>query len=98
MSGQELQNGPTPGARVVMGLIRGYQIALSPFMGGSCRFHPSCSRYGMEAVAEHGAVRGSWMAAKRVGRCHPWREGGYDPVPLLDDSRRTSDEPEADES
>lgn len=72
---------PGWGARLMMGLIRGYQLILSPFFGGNCRYQPSCSHYGLEAVQVHGAVRGSWMAIKRIGRCHPWREGGYDPVP-----------------
>jgi uncharacterized protein len=72
---------PGFGARVVMIAIRGYQRVLSPLFGGRCRFHPSCSHYGYEAVAVHGALRGSWMAVKRIGRCHPWNAGGHDPVP-----------------
>ena len=78
---------PGPGARLIMLLIRGYQIVLSPFLGGSCRYDPSCSHYGMEAVRVHGALRGSWMAVRRIGRCHPWREGGFDPVPPPADPR-----------
>lgn len=83
---------PGIGARLVIGLIRLYQIALSPVFGGRCRFHPSCSHYGLEAVATHGAVRGSWLAIRRIGRCHPWNEGGFDPVPPTPDvsSGRTS--------
>jgi len=76
---------PGPGARLVMLLIRGYQMVLSPVFGGSCRYHPSCSHYGIEAVQVHGAVRGSWLAVRRIGRCHPWHEGGLDPVPTLTD-------------
>ena len=68
-------------ARMVLLLIRGYQIVLSPFLGGNCRFYPSCSAYGYEAVQVHGALKGSWMAVKRIGRCQPFSKGGLDPVP-----------------
>ncbi|MGE5387187.1 MAG: membrane protein insertion efficiency factor YidD [Betaproteobacteria bacterium] len=64
-----------------LGLIRFYQYALSPFLGRRCRFFPSCSEYTAEAVKKFGALRGGWMGAKRVCRCHPWHPGGYDPVP-----------------
>jgi putative membrane protein insertion efficiency factor len=67
--------------RLVVLLIRFYQYAISPFLGRSCRYHPSCSEYAVEAVEKYGALRGSWLAMKRVGRCHPWHPGGYDPVP-----------------
>jgi putative membrane protein insertion efficiency factor len=62
-------------------LIRGYQLAISPLLGPRCRFYPSCSHYALEAIEIHGAVRGTWLALKRIGRCHPWNEGGFDPVP-----------------
>jgi uncharacterized protein len=62
-------------------LIRFYRVALSPLLGPSCRFYPSCSCYAQEAIEHHGAARGSWLAAKRLARCHPWNPGGYDPVP-----------------
>ncbi|MBM3860928.1 MAG: membrane protein insertion efficiency factor YidD [Verrucomicrobia bacterium] len=62
-------------------LIRAYQLTLSLLVGPCCRFHPSCSQYAAEAIAKHGAARGAWLAARRVGRCHPWHEGGFDPVP-----------------
>ena len=62
-------------------LIRIYQYAFSPFLGRSCRFHPSCSEYGVEALEKHGVFKGSLLALRRVGRCHPWHPGGYDPVP-----------------
>jgi len=62
-------------------LIRGYQVMLSPLLPASCRYIPSCSTYALEAVRKHGALRGGWMAARRIGRCHPFRPGGYDPVP-----------------
>jgi len=62
-------------------LIRMYQLTLSPMLGPRCRFYPSCSQYGMEAIEKHGALRGSWLTMKRIGRCHPFHEGGFDPVP-----------------
>ena len=65
-------------------LVRGYQIVLSPWIGQSCRFTPTCSTYAIDALKEHGALRGSWMAIRRIGRCHPWHEGGHDPVPPKD--------------
>ena len=62
-------------------LIRGYQLAISPFLGPRCRFYPSCSHYAMEAIETHGSLRGVWLTLKRISRCHPWHEGGFDPVP-----------------
>ncbi|MCJ7726403.1 MAG: membrane protein insertion efficiency factor YidD [Acidimicrobiia bacterium] len=62
-------------------LILLYRHTLSPLMGRSCRYFPSCSQYAFEAIDEHGSVRGSWMSMRRIGRCHPWHEGGFDPVP-----------------
>ncbi|HEX6996519.1 MAG TPA: membrane protein insertion efficiency factor YidD [Gammaproteobacteria bacterium] len=72
---------PTAAARLLLAAIKLYQAALSPWMGRSCRFHPTCSAYAAEAVARHGAARGAWLALKRLGRCHPWGAFGYDPVP-----------------
>jgi putative membrane protein insertion efficiency factor len=63
-------------------LIRLYQLTLSPLLGPSCRFEPSCSRYAMACIDGHGVLRGSWLAAKRILRCHPFNPGGYDPPPL----------------
>ena len=62
-------------------LVRGYQVSISPLLPSSCRYYPSCSAYAVEALEKHGALRGAWLAARRIGRCHPFRPGGYDPVP-----------------
>lgn len=67
--------------RVVLVLIRAYQLTLSPLLGNSCRYEPSCSRYTYEAVQRYGWAKGSWMGLKRIARCHPFAKGGYDPVP-----------------
>ncbi|HEY6358020.1 MAG TPA: membrane protein insertion efficiency factor YidD [Vicinamibacterales bacterium] len=67
--------------RLGVTLVRGYQLLLSPFSGGTCRFHPTCSVYAMEALTAHGLARGSWLALKRVSRCHPFARPGFDPVP-----------------
>jgi hypothetical protein len=61
--------------------IRAYQLALSPLLAPACRFEPSCSSFAIEAVERHGVLRGSWLTAKRIGRCHPWGGFGHDPVP-----------------
>jgi uncharacterized protein len=62
-------------------LVKGYQLALSPFFGQQCRFTPTCSHYAIEALQTHGAAKGTLLAAKRILRCHPWHAGGHDPVP-----------------
>ena len=62
-------------------LIRAYQLAISPLLGSRCRFYPSCSDYSMAALRRHGLIKGLWLAVRRIGRCHPWHPGGYDPVP-----------------
>jgi uncharacterized protein len=62
-------------------LIRFYRFAISPWLGSSCRFHPSCSAYAMEALEKHGVIKGSWLSIWRILRCHPWCDGGHDPVP-----------------
>jgi len=67
--------------RILVAAIRAYRYLLSPWWGGQCRFNPTCSEYASEAIDRHGAVRGTWLAMCRVGRCHPWRAGGFDPVP-----------------
>lgn len=65
-------------------LIRSYQRAISPLLPPACRYAPTCSQYALEAIEGHGALRGAWLAAKRLSRCHPGRAGGYDPVPGLE--------------
>ena len=76
---------------VLIWLLKGYRFAISPLYGQVCRFHPTCSAYALEAVTEHGALRGSWLAVRRIGRCHPWNPGGYDPVPpRRQDRQRTA--------
>jgi uncharacterized protein len=66
--------------RILILLLSGYKILISPLLPSACRFYPTCSEYMMEAVSRHGALRGIWMGLKRLGRCHPFHEGGYDPV------------------
>jgi len=67
--------------RALVGIIRGYQLAISPALPPACRFTPTCSQYALEAIQRHGALRGSWLAARRLARCHPFNRGGLDPVP-----------------
>jgi uncharacterized protein len=66
---------------VLIGLLKLYRLLISPLYGNVCRYYPSCSAYALRAVEVHGAVRGSWLALRRLLRCHPWAAGGYDPVP-----------------
>lgn len=67
--------------KILITLVRGYRYTVSPLLGNHCRFHPSCSVYAEEAIAKHGAIRGTWLTARRLSRCHPWHVGGLDPVP-----------------
>jgi putative membrane protein insertion efficiency factor len=66
---------------IFIGLIKLYQFTLSPLLGKQCRFVPTCSQYGIEAIQKHGALKGSWLTLKRIARCNPWGGSGYDPVP-----------------
>jgi uncharacterized protein len=68
-------------AKFLIGLVKGYRVLLSPSLGLSCRFEPTCSRYAIEALEKHGASAGSYLSTKRLLKCHPWCEGGQDPVP-----------------
>ena len=66
---------------LVLILIKGYRLLVSPWLGNHCRFTPSCSQYSLTAIERFGLVRGGWLALRRIGSCHPWHEGGIDPVP-----------------
>lgn len=68
-------------ARILVWIVKAYQLILSPFLGQNCRFYPTCSQYSVEALQKHGALRGSYLTIRRVLRCHPWCDGGHDPVP-----------------
>ncbi|MEJ7628312.1 MAG: membrane protein insertion efficiency factor YidD [Nocardioidaceae bacterium] len=67
----------------LIGFLRAYRMLVSPLYGQVCRYHPSCSAYALDAVTRFGGIRGGWLAARRVGRCHPWAAGGLDPVPTM---------------
>jgi len=68
-------------ARMLVSIVKAYQLVLSPFFGQQCRFYPTCSQYSVEAIQKHGALLGSYYTVRRLSRCHPWCEGGHDPVP-----------------
>ena len=74
----------SPLARLVALPVRAYRLVLSPWVGHACRFQPTCSAYALEALERHGALRGTWLMLRRIGRCHPWGGQGYDPVPGSD--------------
>jgi uncharacterized protein len=73
--------------RVLLVFISGYRLLLSPLFGATCRFYPTCSTYALEAIETHGALRGTWLAVKRILKCHPWHPGGVDPVPPRENAR-----------
>ena len=72
---------PDPLKYPLIGLLRAYQALISPLYGQVCRYYPSCSAYALDAVRDHGSLRGSWLAVRRLARCHPWAAGGVDHVP-----------------
>jgi len=76
--------------RLLLLFLRAYQLAISPLFAPSCRFYPTCSNYAMQAIREHGALKGIMLATKRLGKCHPWHPGGYDPVPGKPDDTSSS--------
>jgi len=67
--------------RILISLIRGYRLVLSPWWGNQCRFTPTCSEFALESIERHGSLHGTWLAMRRIARCHPWSHGGFDPVP-----------------
>jgi putative membrane protein insertion efficiency factor len=73
--------GATDVKSLLLAALAAYRYLLRPLLGANCRFYPSCSDYASEAIERHGAIRGAWLALCRLGRCHPWHPGGYDPVP-----------------
>ncbi|MBP3812449.1 MAG: membrane protein insertion efficiency factor YidD [Acidaminococcaceae bacterium] len=76
-----MKNGVVKFLKILMiSLIRFYQLCISPLLGNNCRYYPTCSQYAIEAIEKKGIIKGSWLAVKRICRCHPWHDGGYDPV------------------
>lgn len=71
----------------LIGLVKLYQLTLSPWLGSNCRFEPTCSEYSLTVLRRFGALRGGWLSLKRIVRCHPWGESGYDPAPEKDDAQ-----------
>ena len=67
--------------RLLIGVVKGYRLFLSPWLGSACRFEPTCSVYSLQALEQHGAAAGTYLTVRRLGRCHPWCDGGLDPVP-----------------
>ncbi|WP_370289308.1 membrane protein insertion efficiency factor YidD [Nocardioides sp.] len=78
---------------VLVALVRAYQLVVSPFLGQTCRYYPSCSSYAVTALERHGALRGGWLALRRLLRCHPWSPGGVDHVPESTSRRRRAEAP-----
>ncbi len=76
---------------IVIFVIRCYQLVISPCIAPACRYTPTCSQYSIEALARFGVIKGLWLSTRRISRCHPWHEGGYDPVPPDDHAKRKHD-------
>ncbi len=85
----------SPLATALWVLVRAYQLLISPILGPRCRFAPTCSDYAVEALANHGALRGTWLAVRRISKCHPWGGSGYDPVPGVRNHEGTAAAPHA---
>ena len=77
-----------PVAYILRAMVKGYQLVISPVLPASCRYYPTCSSYTLQAIETHGALKGGWMGLKRIGRCHPWNDGGYDPVPGTEEHQK----------
>lgn len=88
----------SPLRAILIGLLKAYRFAISPLYGQVCRYHPTCSAYALEAVTQYGGIKGSWLAVRRLGRCHPWAAGGYDPVPVKIATLPASSDPAASDS
>jgi len=81
----------TPLAHILSWPIKAYRLILSPWVGFHCRYHPTCSQYALEALQAHGGLKGGWLAVKRIARCNPWGQCGYDPVPEADSGSKKAD-------
>ena len=81
-----MKSGSKPMQAFLIGIVKGYRLFLSPWLGSACRFEPTCSVYSIQALEAHGAAKGAYLTLKRLGRCHPWCEGGLDPVPPVTSS------------
>lgn len=79
------------GSKILIGIVRFYQLVISPMIGSRCRFTPTCSCYAVEALKTHGAVKGSWLSVKRILKCHPLNAGGYDPVPPKTNNKKENE-------
>ncbi|MBW8487075.1 membrane protein insertion efficiency factor YidD [Actinomadura parmotrematis] len=90
---RDAQRPAGPVARALILLVRGYRRFVSPLLGPVCRFEPSCSAYGLEALQVHGALRGGWLTVRRISRCHPFNRGGFDPVPPREGAPAAPDSP-----
>ena len=76
-----MEKNKSPLRAILKSLVRFYQIAISPWFGAKCRFHPTCSHYAIESIETHGSLKGAWLSIKRILKCHPLSKGGFDPVP-----------------